>query len=171
MRLRPGDPPAPTLALVAAVALHEVLAPVAPGLSIKWPNDLLVGPDKLAGILLERTGDAVVIGFGANLAHQPGEIERPVTSVAALAGGAPPPGEAVEALAKAFSIWLAKWRSEGLAPIRATWLAVAHPIGSRLRTPQGDGTFDGLNSSGALRLRSLDGGTFLVHAGDVFQLT
>ena len=38
---------------------------------IKWPNDMLVNGAKLAGILLERQGDAVIIGFGVNLAHHP----------------------------------------------------------------------------------------------------
>src|SRR5687768_16834440 len=55
VRLRPGDPPAPTLALVAAVALHEVAsALVVAGveIEIKWPNDLLVAGAKLSGILL-----------------------------------------------------------------------------------------------------------------------
>src|SRR5690349_18502921 len=68
VRLRSGDPPAPSLALVAAVALHDTATLFAPDgeIRIKWPNDLLVGPSKLAGILLERAGEAVVIGFGVN---------------------------------------------------------------------------------------------------------
>src|SRR3954453_14252147 len=47
--LAPGDPQAPTLALAAAIALHEVAAVFAPdaGLMIKWPNDLLAGGVKL----------------------------------------------------------------------------------------------------------------------------
>src|SRR3954453_13260164 len=56
VRIQPKDPPAPTLALVAAVALHETLRSHAPDVRIKWPNDLLVGGAKLAGILLERQG-------------------------------------------------------------------------------------------------------------------
>ncbi len=56
VRPRPDDPPAPTLALVAAVALHEAVALYAPGVRIKWPNDLLFDGAKLAGILLERAG-------------------------------------------------------------------------------------------------------------------
>ena len=91
VRLRPGDPPAPTLALVAAVALHEVASIYAPGVQIKWPNDLLFDGAKLAGILLERLEDAVVIGFGVNLAHHPEGIDRPATSLQVLAGMAPEP--------------------------------------------------------------------------------
>ena len=41
VRLRPEDPPAPTLALVAAVALHESVSKHAEGVQIKWPNDLV----------------------------------------------------------------------------------------------------------------------------------
>jgi BirA family biotin operon repressor/biotin-[acetyl-CoA-carboxylase] ligase len=173
VRLRQGDPPAPTLALLAAVALQEALTPFLRGddegvLRIKWPNDLLAGPAKLAGILLERSGDAVVIGFGANLAHHPQSLDRPVTSIAALGGTAPDPAGAAQDLAAAFAAWLTRWRSDGLAPIRAAWLAAAHPLGTPLSTPQGQGAFAGLDESGALRVERADGSIRLVHAGDVF---
>lgn len=172
VRVRGGDPPAQTLALVAAVALHEVLAPLgAPAeVRIKWPNDILAGGAKLAGILLERSGDGVVIGFGANLAHHPDGLDRPVTSIAALAGTAPDPAALVEALAASFAAWLTRWRETGLKPVRAAWLAAAHPIGTPLSTPEGEGAFDGLDESGALRLKSKDGTIRLIHAGDVFLL-
>jgi BirA family biotin operon repressor/biotin-[acetyl-CoA-carboxylase] ligase len=48
---------------------------------LKWPNDLLVDGAKLAGILLERIDDAVIIGIGVNLAHHPGEAGPPATSL------------------------------------------------------------------------------------------
>jgi BirA family biotin operon repressor/biotin-[acetyl-CoA-carboxylase] ligase len=57
-----------------------------------------------------------------------------------------------------------------LEPIRQAWLAAAHPVGTRLSTPEGDGTFEGLDQSGALRLKLIDGTIRLVHAGDVFLL-
>ncbi len=170
VRVRRSDPPAPSLALAAAVALHEVTARFAPGVRIKWPNDLLVDGAKLAGILLERAGDAVVIGFGVNLAHHPQGLERPVTSIAALAGFAPEPDAYLEMLVESFARWLARWRSEGIAPVRAQWLARAHPLGTALSTPEGAGLFDGLDESGALRLRLPDGATRVVHAGDVFLM-
>jgi BirA family biotin operon repressor/biotin-[acetyl-CoA-carboxylase] ligase len=175
VRLRPGDPPAPTLALVAAVALQEVAAAFAPGtdIRIKWPNDLLAGGAKLSGILLEREGEAVIAGFGVNLAHHPADTPRPATSLATLTGAAPEPAAFLDALADAFARWLAWWRGEGLAPVRFAWLAAAHPIGTALSTHAPDGTaveglFDGLDASGALRLRLADGSVQILHAGDVF---
>jgi BirA family biotin operon repressor/biotin-[acetyl-CoA-carboxylase] ligase len=172
VRLRAADPPAPTLALVAAVALYEVAAAWAPGapILIKWPNDLLAGPAKLAGILLEREGEAVVIGFGANLAHHPVDIERPAASLASLAGAAPDADAFLGQLADAFARWLVVWRGTGLAAVRAAWLAAAHPAGTALVTADGEGLFDGLDQSGALRLRRPDGSVRLVHAGDVFLI-
>ena len=172
VRLRGADPPAPTLALVSAVALHEAVSAFAPEaeVQIKWPNDLVAGGAKLAGILLEREGDAVVAGFGVNLAFHPPAVDRPATSLAALAGPPPPVEEFADALAAAFSHWLERWRSEGLDPVRRAWLAAAHPIGAPLTTSEGDGLFDGLDEGGALRLRLADGTVRVIHAGDVFLL-
>lgn len=177
VRLRPGDPPAPTLTLVAAVALHEVAAAFGGGadIRIKWPNDLLVAGAKLSGILLERNGDAVVVGFGVNLAHHPTGLERPATSLRAHAGSAPDPGVFLQELAGAFERWLQHWRGEGVAPIRAAWLAATHPPGTPLATHTAsgawvEGLFDGLDEGGALRLRLPDGSTQAIHAGDVFLI-
>jgi BirA family biotin operon repressor/biotin-[acetyl-CoA-carboxylase] ligase len=155
VRLRPGDPPAPTLALVAAVALQEVVSAYAPvhQVMIKWPNDLLVEGAKLAGILLERAEDAVVIGIGVNLAHHPEGLDRPVTSLCELLGTTPDPDTFLETLADSFARWLQRWRGEGLSRVRSTWLAAAHPIGTALSTSAGDGLFEGLDETGALRLR------------------
>jgi BirA family biotin operon repressor/biotin-[acetyl-CoA-carboxylase] ligase len=170
VRLRPNDPPAATLALVAAVALHETVRPEAPAARIKWPNDLLVDGAKLAGILLERQDDAVVIGFGVNLAFHPDLADRPATSLTALAGRAPGPHAFLTRFAPIFEAWLGRWRADGLAPIRAGWLAAAHPVGTPIATGDVRGTFDGLDESGALRLRLPDGALRMIHAGDVFLI-
>jgi BirA family biotin operon repressor/biotin-[acetyl-CoA-carboxylase] ligase len=164
VRLRVEDPPALTLALVAAVALHEVVAIHAPQVRIKWPNDLLVDGAKLSGILLERQGDAVIVGFGVNLAHHPEDLDRPAASL----GARVTPEALLRRLAASFEIWLERWRTQGLAPVRAAWLAAAHPIGTPLVSGGTEGTFDGLDETGALRLRLADGAIRVVHAGDVF---
>jgi BirA family biotin operon repressor/biotin-[acetyl-CoA-carboxylase] ligase len=177
VRLRPADPPAPSLALVAAVALHETLALFAAGapIAIKWPNDILAGTAKLAGILLERVDQCVVAGFGANLAAYPPVTSRPATSLAELGAAAPDPQLVCETLSESLARWLARWRGEGLAPVRAAWLAAAHPRGTALSThgPDGhrlEGLFEGLDGGGALRLRLADGSIHIVHAGDVFLI-
>lgn len=177
VRLRLGDPGAATLALVAAVALEEVVRahlrdPA--GLVLKWPNDLLLGGAKLSGVLLERSGDAVVVGIGVNLAHFPEGLNRPVTSLAG-AGVEVAPDDFLATLADGFARWLARWRGEGLTPIRERWTARAHPAGTALTAllPDGiavEGGFDRLDSDGALILRLADGGKRVIHAADVFLI-
>jgi len=174
IRLRPSDPPPATLALVAAVALAEAVRTFGVDAMLKWPNDLLVDGAKLSGILLERTEDAVVIGLGVNLAHCPEGLDRAATSMRVY-GPAPDPQVFAETLAESFGRWVARWRGEGLGPVRERWLARAHPAGTALtaRLADGsavDGLFDGLTSDGALILRLADGSRRVIHAGDVFLL-
>jgi BirA family biotin operon repressor/biotin-[acetyl-CoA-carboxylase] ligase len=155
---------------MSAVALHEAASLYAPGVRIKWPNDLVAGSAKLAGILLEREGEAVVAGFGVNLAAHPDLRDRQATSVAALAERAPEAAAFLENLAEGFARWLDLWRREGLAPIRRYWLTAAHPVGTALSTEAGRGLFDGLDENGALRLRLADGSVRVIHAGDIFLI-
>jgi BirA family transcriptional regulator, biotin operon repressor / biotin---[acetyl-CoA-carboxylase] ligase len=179
VRLRTGDPAAATLALVAGVATWEAVSVLCargdvPGLALKWPNDLLLGGAKIAGILLERVDEAVVVGIGVNLHHHPDLPDRPATSLAA-AGCPVDPQPFAETLAESFGRWLARWRGEGLASVRAAWLAAAHPPGTALtaRLPDGgalDGLFAGLDADGALRLRLASGEQRVIHAADVFLL-
>ncbi|WP_404339359.1 biotin--[acetyl-CoA-carboxylase] ligase [Sphingomonas sp. MMS12-HWE2-04] len=174
VRLRPSDPPPATLALVAAVALEDAVRVFGVTATLKWPNDLLVDGAKLSGILLERAGDAVVIGFGVNLAHHPEDLDRPATSLAAH-GTVPDPQLFAETLAEAFARWLGRWRGEGLVGVRERWLARAHPPGTALTARLADGTaldglFEGLNGEGALILRLADGARHVIHAADVFLL-
>ncbi len=177
VRLRPSDPSAATLALVTAVALEEGVRAYLgerDDLRLKWPNDLLLDGAKLSGILLERAGDAVVIGIGVNLAHHPEGLDRPATSLAAH-GVVPDPADFLETLAAAFARWLDRWRGQGLAPVRERWLARAHVPGTALtaRLPDGtalDGIFEGLDGGGALILRLADGTARVIHAGDVFLI-
>ena len=144
----------------------------APGVRIKWPNDLLVDGAKLAGILLERHGDAVVIGFGVNLAHHPDGLDRPATSLRrARRHGAGARRRSPRSLAEAFARWLGALAQRGPR---------AGPRGLARRRPsarhravapsEGEGLFDGLDESGALRLRLADGTIRVIHAGDVFLI-
>ncbi|WCT72288.1 biotin--[acetyl-CoA-carboxylase] ligase [Sphingomonas naphthae] len=177
VRLRPGDPAPASLALVAAVALEEVLRALLPpdaAPMIKWPNDLLVDGAKIAGILLERRGEAVIVGIGVNLAHHPHDLDRAVTSVAALGGAVAAATDALAMLADAFARQVGVWRGQGLEAVRRAWLERAHKPGTALAArAEGrliEGLFDGLDADGALRLRLAGGEVVTIHAGDVFLI-
>lgn len=177
VRLRPHDPPPGTLALVAAVSVQQAVSLYLPPerVQIKWPNDLLVDGAKLCGMLLERTGDAIIVGIGLNIASSPVIPDRPATSMAAQAAGAIEPGYFLETLADIFARWLDIWRGDGLPPIRAQWLKYAHPQGTALKAnlPDGnsiEGLFAGLDPDGALILRLANGTSHVIHAADIFLI-
>lgn len=142
---------------------------------IPTPSPSLAGRGKLSGILLERGGDAVVVGVGVNLAHHPELPDRPATNLSALGVAAPEPHIFVDAMAEIFARWLGIWRDTGLEPVRNAWQEHAHPVGTALDVNLPDGTriaglFDGLTSDCALRLRLADGPNRVIHAGDVFLI-
>ena len=66
------------LPLLAGVAVASAVTAVT-GVQtrLKWPNDVLAGPAKLAGILAEAAGDAIVVGVGLNVSAEPGELPPP----------------------------------------------------------------------------------------------
>ena len=169
--LKDGDPPAATLSLAAGVALIRAVEAAAPatGLMLKWPNDLLMGPGKLAGILLERSGDCLVAGFGVNLANAPDLADRPAAALSSVALVSPQ--SFAPLLAGAFSRALDMWRTDSQR-LTTSWMESAHPAGTRLSVHASadamvEGQFDGLEPDGGLRLRLDDGSTRVIHAGDV----
>lgn len=176
VRVHAADPPLHTLALVAANAVHALLAPLCEGQArIKWPNDVLVDGAKIAGILLERSGDAVIIGIGINVTGHPTALDRPVTSLAAQGLADADAGALLERLALLFGHWLGIWRAQGLEPVRAHWLVNAHTAGTPMRVvqPDGDvveGTFDTLDRQGMLILRLANGDARAIHAGDILLI-
>ncbi len=176
VRLLPSDPAAQSIAFVAAIALHKTVSKLSPFAiaQIKWPNDILtLDGAKLCGILLERAGDAVVVGFGVNLASHPKGLERPVSCIAALGLTVPPPQEFLEILAADFADTILHWRTFGASSIFLDWQIRAHPIGTMVsgQLPNGEnfnGAYDGLSQDGALRLRLANDAIHVIHAADVF---
>ena len=174
VRLGPTDEDPGALALMAGLAAQEAVSSRVPPpqlAQLKWPNDVLISGAKLAGILLERVGDAVVVGIGVNLASAPELPDRATISLSRF-GPAPDRNAFAQDLAAAFAEQLAKWRRYGTASLLERWQAGAHPIGTPLSAslPGGqriDGAYQGLDASGALRLRLADGTTHIVHAGDI----
>jgi BirA family transcriptional regulator, biotin operon repressor / biotin---[acetyl-CoA-carboxylase] ligase len=176
VRIRPDDPPASTLAFVAALAVHDTVRQIAAEVPVqlKWPNDVLSKDGaKLCGMLLERAGDVVIVGIGLNLVSHPQALDRPASDLTALGARPPHPQAVVEILADGFAIWLERWRIGGLHGVAQSWQRAAHPIGTALTAnlPDGDvaeGLYSGLSDDGALQLRLADGSFRAIHAGDVF---
>ena len=170
VELGPADPPAPSLSLAAGLALIEAIDGVLPAqpVMLKWPNDVLLFGRKLAGILLERNADRVVVGFGVNLASAPTVADGP----AAAFDGKVSPQAFAPVLAASFARLLELWRGSSPGLLAQAWLARAHPLGTQLTVHAGadetvSGTFDGIEPDGALRLRRADGVIETVRAGDV----
>lgn len=182
--LRPLVPLATALqlSLLAGVAAHDAVSALAAGAGVmpvfrlKWPNDILLNGAKLGGILLEsRAGaeenaPAVVIGTGLNLARVPGDLARPVASLAD-AGIPVERAQAFAALAWATAEWIAHWQEgAGFEAIRTAWLERAKPLGGRMSVHLGaelvSGTFVGIDEIGALRLAT-ESGERRITAGDV----
>jgi BirA family biotin operon repressor/biotin-[acetyl-CoA-carboxylase] ligase len=168
--VKPDDPPPHILSLAAGLALIEAIDIAVPGqaLMLKWPNDVMLQGKKLAGILLERSGDRVVVGFGVNLAQAP----QLATRSTAMLGGRVTPEVFAPLLAATFSRLLALWRSSEPALLAQAWQVRAHPVGTTLSVHSGkdervSGRFDGLEPDGALRLVGKDGTISVVRAGDV----
>jgi BirA family transcriptional regulator, biotin operon repressor / biotin---[acetyl-CoA-carboxylase] ligase len=179
--LRPAVPVAiaAQLSFAAALAVGDACLAQAPeaAIAFKWPNDVLLGGRKLAGILLESQASAagaiewLVIGIGINLATYPVDVEYQATSLSAT-GVDPAPEAVLPVLAEAFLGWFERWhQGAGFATIRTAWLARAYgldePIRVRLPGASLDGVFAGLDTDGALLLDSA-AGRRRVAAGEVF---
>ena len=193
--LRPaGVPPARRgwLPLLAGVATATAVQHVS-GLDarLKWPNDLLLGPRKLAGILAEQSGDAVIVGIGVNVSAARAEL--PVTGAAALPAAALPATSLLlegsasldrerllrEILAE-IERWYRAWRGTEIpgdpqaSGLRAAYLGLCSTVGRDVQAelPAGNiirGTAAGIDADGRLIVRTPEG-EVAVGAGDVRHL-
>jgi len=180
--LATAKPPieAAQIAFVAALAVADVTANYVPTalVTLKWPNDTLIGGRKVSGVLVESSahptgGLWVAVGIGVNLAHAPEDVDRPATSFSAHMTGPPPtPLEALDILSGAMEHWRGLWESAGFAPIAEAWTSRAHGLGercvARLPAETVEGVAEGLDADGALRLRLANGALRRITAGDVF---
>jgi BirA family transcriptional regulator, biotin operon repressor / biotin---[acetyl-CoA-carboxylase] ligase len=151
--LRPDVPAARKgwLPLLSGVALAESVAEVTGVLpSLKWPNDLLAGDGrKLAGILAEAGGKAVVVGTGLNVSTSAEELPETGTSLTRITGGTVDRATVLLAFLRAVERRYRRWTealgdpvSSGLAQ---DYLAWSSTVGSRVAVSLPDGsTLDGV---------------------------
>jgi BirA family biotin operon repressor/biotin-[acetyl-CoA-carboxylase] ligase len=174
VNLRGSDPLPQTLALVAGLAVHETVSAIAPALAdlcLKWPNDLLVGEAKLAGILLERQRDTVVVGVGVNLAQAPQLSDRATASLCAL-GFEVTRDQFAADLAARFRDAVDRWHYGEWPLLRQQWISRALRTGTLVSVKDSDhgmimGAFAGIDDDGVALLRLADGAVRAIHAGDI----
>ena len=110
-----------TFPLVVGLSVCEAVERMGQSLQplLKWPNDVLVGGRKLAGILCERIGDSVIAGVGVNVGERefPSDIADRATSLSLLlpAGAVPSVDEVRDAVLERLAANLPAWRERGLA--------------------------------------------------------
>lgn len=168
------------LPLMAGVALCEA---VDSGAVLKWPNDLLIGDAKCAGILAEVIGDAVVLGIGLNVTTRAAELPPPTSGLEPtsllLAGARSTDREAIlRALLRAFERWYVDWRACGGAAgpvgLDDSYKKMCATIGRRVTVhlPAGDhltGDAVTVDGDGQLVIRT-DDGDRRISAGDVLHV-
>jgi len=154
--------------------------------TLKWPNDLLVGDRKLAGILAEQSGDAIVAGLGINVSTTEGELPEatpgslPATSLLLENAANLDRGALLTALLGELEHWYQAWRradppgDPGPSGLRRAYLDLSATVGRdvRVERPAGQvtsGRATGLGPDGQLIVEG-PGGREAVSAGDVRHL-
>jgi BirA family biotin operon repressor/biotin-[acetyl-CoA-carboxylase] ligase len=169
---------AATLSLVVGLSLVDAIeAAAAPsiGLRLKWPNDVLAGEAKIAGILLETlpspaTEPSIVAGLGVNVEVAPEDMPYPTTTLRSLGVAITPEALLDRLLARIAADYLA-WQAGGFAVIRDRWLARARGIGETVGVQAGEravrGRFVDVDATGQLVLEAAEG-RLTLNAGELF---
>lgn len=170
--------------LMAAVALADAVDVYAPGrTAIKWPNDILIGTKKLAGILTEASCDAerlhyVILGVGINLNYtsdaMPEDIRRRATSLLEVTGKPVHRESILQGLLRGMERCYGELEEAGFAALAPRWLSYFAWRGRRVRVELLDqvtiGTATGIDRDGALVLVDDRGVGQRILAGDVIPL-
>ena len=184
--LRPKLPPvhAPQLTLMAAVALAETVASfIATEPAIKWPNDILVGGKKLAGILTESSCRAdriefVILGIGVNLNYpvvlMPDTIRGAATSIISLTQNSVSRELFVRRLIQDLDRCYGELEEAGFGVIAPRWEARFGLRGKKVRVEMADGiligTARGIDQDGALIVEDGRQERWRIVAGDVVPI-
>ena len=189
--LRPDGVPAVArgwIPLLAGVAVAAGLRAQA-GLDarLKWPNDVLVGGAKIAGILAEQAGDAIVLGIGINVTTRRDELPVPHATSVVLAGAAPDRQQLLVAVLGEVETWYRRWVAAvaaapgelggpagGPAGLRAEYLRLSATVGQQVRVsmPGGKlvtGRAGDVDATGRLVVGTASG-PVAVSAGDVVHV-
>jgi BirA family biotin operon repressor/biotin-[acetyl-CoA-carboxylase] ligase len=151
------------ISFVSALAVRDAVASVLPpdvAIQFKWPNDVLAGGRKVAGILVEaeklpdEARTALIVGIGVNIVSAPRETDYPATCIAAVTR-APRVSRLLTSLVAALDRRVELWTRSGFAAIRQEWMDHAYGVGGQVTASSGiSGTFTGLDETGAIIIAS-----------------
>ncbi len=167
----PADTPAQQLSLVVGLAVAEAVEERRGEAGVKWPNDVLLGGRKVAGVLLEASDGVVACGIGINVSQDERELPAgtpvPAGSLLGVTGAAPDRAELLAALLEILERRYDAWCRSGLAPLldelevrnvlRGQWVEVGGEAG--VAGP--------IAPDGRLVVIRDDGSTALVGSGEV----
>jgi BirA family biotin operon repressor/biotin-[acetyl-CoA-carboxylase] ligase len=184
--LRPRIEPvmAPQITLMAGVAVAELFSGCCPGrVSIKWPNDVLIGGRKACGILTEMKAaagciDFIILGIGLNINMAPEDFDPALRGAAtSLKMETGKPHDRLEMISRLFDSiekWYRIFLGSGFPGLRGTWLGFADILGRRIRAVYRDecqsGVVTGIDDDGAILMKDEDGRSQRVMAGDIHIL-
>jgi len=171
------------LPLLVGVAVAEAAAGWGIDARLKWPNDVVVGGRKLAGILAEGVSaggeiEAVVVGVGLNLSMEPGavpeEVRLSAVSVEALADRQLLPAEAAASVLSRLRAWYDAW-GRGPQLVLDAWRRLSVPWWGRLVEVRSGadiirGIAEGIEERGGLVLQREDGSRLVLFAGEAREL-
>jgi BirA family transcriptional regulator, biotin operon repressor / biotin---[acetyl-CoA-carboxylase] ligase len=170
----PAERRAPELSLVAAVAVALALDDVTGGggarAQIKWPNDVLLQGRKVAGILAEMKGVAVVLGIGINVNQIADELPEgtklEAASLRSLDGVVRDRETVLTSLLHRLDRLYAEWRAGGLEPLRHELAARDYLRGRRIRAGETAGVAAGIDPAGRLLVETTAGLVY-VESGEI----
>ena len=170
--LRPKRARPEQLSLVTALATAEAIERACECQTlVKWPNDVLVGGGKVAGILLEQTGHRVVAGIGVNVGQTADELptgaRRPAASLRTATGRPPDRGALLALLLELLELRYREWEVEGLEPARSALAGRDALLGLDVRVGELKGVVSGIAAGGGIALRLASGRTAVVESGEV----
>lgn len=172
------SPVAPNLGQIAACAVRDALESLGVDCRLKWPNDIMTGDRKIAGLLVEQDSSRpfFVLGIGLNVNMTPGELQderigRPATSMLQVAGHAFDAGAVLGALLVNLAASIEELERSGCASLWRRWAQHDWLTGHRITVSgpeqQFEGEYRGVDEAGRLRIRTSSGEDRAFWTGEV----
>lgn len=170
------------LSLVAGLALAKTIKYYMSDhavVSLKWPNDVLLNQQKVAGILVETDIDSCLtegtpcyLGIGVNILKAPELTAYPTTSFKNFLDSFPQSEEFLQNYVMNFKVIYATWQQEGFAVLKDEWLGFANGLGNIVRAISGQqgqisGQFKTITDDGGLLLIDEKGNNYIISSSEV----